>query len=140
MITSYVLASVCAFFNTASAVLMAFGYAAIKRRRFDVHKRYMLSAFTSSCCFLAVYLTRIALFGDKHFAGSGALRAFYLTLLASHVLLALAVAPMVITTVVFGLGGRHPRHEKLARKTLPLWAYVSVTGVIVYLMLYQWPS
>ena len=98
----------------------------------------MLSAFTSSCLFLAVYLTRIAMFGDKHFAGSGALRVFYLALLASHVLLALAVAPMVITTLAFGLRGTHPRHEKLARMTLPIWAYVSVTGVIVYLMLYQW--
>ena len=87
-----------------------------------------------------MYLTRIAMFGDKHFAGEGVLRVFYLALLASHVLLAVAVAPMVITTLSFGLTGRHPRHKKLARVTLPIWAYVSVTGVIVYAMLYYWPS
>jgi putative membrane protein len=137
VITGFSLASVCAVFNTTSFVLMALGYAAIKRRDKRVHQRYMLAAFTSSSLFLAFYVTRIALFGDKHFGGEGALRVFYLGLLASHVLLALAVAPMVITTLVFGLRGRHPRHEKLARVTLPMWAYVSVTGVIVYVMLYQ---
>jgi putative membrane protein len=137
--TSFFLATVCALFNTTSFVLMALGFAAIKQRKMHVHKRYMLAAFTSSSLFLACYLTRIALFGDKHFGGAGALRAFYLALLASHVLLALAVAPMVITTLAFGLRSRHPRHEKLARLTLPLWAYVSVTGVIVYAMLYHLP-
>jgi putative membrane protein len=137
VITSFSLATVCAVFNTTSFVLMALGYAAIKRGETRVHRRYMLSAFTSSCLFLAFYVTRIALFGDKHFGGEGALRVFYLGLLASHVLLALAVAPMVITTLTFGLRGRHPRHERLARVTLPVWAYVSVTGVVVYVMLYH---
>lgn len=137
MITSFSLATVCAVFNTTSFVLMALGFAAIKRRETRVHKRYMLAAFTSSSLFLAFYLTRIAMFGDKHFGGAGALRVFYLALLASHVLLALAVAPMVITTLAFGLRGKHPRHEKLARVTLPMWAYVSVTGVVVYAMLYH---
>lgn len=138
MITSYSLATVCAVFNVTSAVLMLLGYRAIKQRRMQVHKRFMLAAFTSSSVFLAFYLTRIAIFGDKHFEGQGGLRVFYLALLASHVLLAIAVAPMVITSLVLGLRGRHPRHEKLARITLPIWTYVSVTGVIVYFMLYHW--
>jgi putative membrane protein len=139
MITSFSLATVCAVLNTTSFVLMALGYAAIKRRDMVVHKRYMLAAFASSSAFLVFYLTRIAMFGDRHFGAHGALRAFYLGLLASHVLLAVAVAPMVITTLLFGLRGRHPRHEKVARATLPIWAYVSVTGVIVYAMLYHLP-
>ena len=139
MITSFSLATLCAVLNSTSFLLMTLGFVAIKQRKREVHKRYMLAAFTSSSLFLACYLTRIALFGDKHFGGAGALRAFYLALLASHVLLALAVAPMVITTLTFGLRSRHPRHEKLARVTLPMWAYVSVTGVIVYAMLYHLP-
>jgi putative membrane protein len=137
VITSYGLATVCAAFNVLSATLMALCFRAVKQRRVAVHRGYMLGAFTSSSVFLAVYLTRIALFGDKHFAGEGGLRVFYLALLASHVLLAIAAAPMVITTLAFGLRGSHPRHEKLARFTLPVWAYVSITGVIVYLMLYH---
>jgi uncharacterized membrane protein YozB (DUF420 family) len=78
------------------------------------------------------------MFGDTRFAGTGLARVAYLTLLVSHVLLALAAAPMVLTTLTFGLQSRFDRHKKLARYTLPIWAYVSVTGVIVYLALYHW--
>jgi uncharacterized membrane protein YozB (DUF420 family) len=137
VITSYSLATLCAVLNTAAAVLMTFGFVAIKRKRRERHKRFMLGAFAASCLFLAVYVTRIVRFGDAHFGGQGALRAFYLALLASHVLLALCTAPMVITTLVLALRARYPTHKKLARFTLPIWAYVSVTGVIVYLMLYH---
>jgi putative membrane protein len=139
VITSYSLGTLCALFNTTAAVLMTLGFIAIKQKRRERHKRLMLSAFMASCSFLAVYVTRILRFGDAHFGGGGALKLFYLSLLASHVLLALCTAPMVITTLVLALRGRYATHKKLARITLPIWAYVSVTGVIVYLMLYHWP-
>jgi putative membrane protein len=139
MLTSYALASLNALLNTSAALLMLLGFRAIKRKQTLRHKRLMIGAFTASCLFLTSYLTRIALFGDTRFGGEGALRVFYLGLLVSHVLLALAVAPMVITTLVLGLRARYETHRRIARVTLPIWAYVSVTGVIVYLLLYQLP-
>jgi uncharacterized membrane protein YozB (DUF420 family) len=139
VITSYALASCCAVLNASSALLMTLGFAAIKRKQRELHKRYMLAAFSASSLFLSIYLTRIALFGDAHFAGSGALRLFYLALLASHVLLALVTAPLVITSLSFGLRARYATHKRIARFTLPIWAYVSITGVIVYFMLYHVP-
>ena len=137
MITSYALATLNAFWNITAAVLMALGFVAIKQQRRERHKRFMLAAFVASCLFLTSYLTRIALFGDQRFEGTGALRTFYLALLASHVALALSVAPLVITTLSLGLRQRYDTHKKFARVTLPIWAYVSVTGVIVYFMLYH---
>ena len=136
MITSFVLASISAFWNTTAAILIALGYRAIKRKERDVHRRFMLLAFCASCLFLTAYLTRIFVYGDKHFEGTGVIRVFYLALLASHVLFAMAVAPLVITTLTLGLRGSFPTHKKFARFTLPIWSYVSVTGVIVYAMLY----
>jgi putative membrane protein len=132
----YVLATACALFNTGAFVLMSLGFFAIKRQRRERHKRLMLGAFSASCLFLAAYLTRIFLFGDKHFPGQGAARIAYLTLLASHVLLALCTAPLVIATLTQGLRARYASHKRLAKLTLPIWAYVSITGVIVYALLY----
>jgi putative membrane protein len=137
--TSYGLATLCALFNTIAAGLMTLGFIAIRQERRERHKRFMLAAFGASCLFLAFYVTRIAMFGDKRFAGHGGLRTFYLALLTSHVLLALLTAPMVLRTLFLGLTARHPSHRKLARFTLPIWAYVSITGVIVYAMLYHLP-
>jgi len=137
VISSYSLATLCAFFNCTAAVLMGLGFLAIKAGKRERHKRLMLSAFASSCVFLALYLTRIAIFGDRHFEGPGPVRAFYLALLGSHVLLALATAPLVLTVLTLGLRSRFATHQRIARVTLPIWAYVSVTGVIVYLMLYH---
>jgi uncharacterized membrane protein YozB (DUF420 family) len=134
------LATLNALFNTSAFLLMAFGYRAIKRKQVERHRRFMLSAFTASCLFLASYLTRMTLFGEKHFGGEGALRMLYLAILVSHVLLAMAVAPMVLGTLWLGLSKRFQTHRKLARVTLPLWAYVSVTGVIVYALLYHGPG
>lgn len=137
MITGYLLATLNACFNTAAATLMLLGFRAIKRGERTRHRALMLGAFGASCLFLASYLTRILLFGDTPFGGEGWARALYLVLLASHVVLALAAAPMVIATLALGLRGEYARHKKLARRTLPIWAYVSVTGVIVYLVLYH---
>jgi len=137
MITGYLLATLNASLNGCSALFMSLGYRAIRRKERERHKRMMLAAFASSCLFLMSYFTRIFMFGDTRFGGEGAIRVVYFTVLISHVLLATAVAPMVITTLLFGLRGRLASHRKLARWTLPIWAYVSVTGVFVYLMLYQ---
>jgi putative membrane protein len=135
-VTGFQLATLNAIFNSAAMLFMSLGFVAIKRKRPDVHRRFMLAAFTASCLFLTSYLTRIVLFGDTHFTGEGALRIFYFVLLASHVLLAMAVAPMVIVSLTLGLRARFARHKQVARYTLPSWAYVSVTGVVVYAMLY----
>jgi putative membrane protein len=131
------LATISACWNTAAAVLMGLGFRAIKQKRREAHRRFMLAAFCASCLFLTSYLARIAVYGDQHFEGVGPIRVFYLVLLATHVLLAMIVAPLVITTLTLGLRQRVDRHRKLARFTLPVWAYVSVTGVIVYVMLYH---
>jgi putative membrane protein len=139
MFTSYALASLNALLNTSAALLMVLGFVAIKRKQTQRHKRLMIGAFTASCLFLTSYLTRIVVFGDTRFTGEGGLRVFYLVLLASHVLLAMAVAPMVIATLMLGLRASYTRHRALARFTLPIWTYVSVTGVLVYLLLYQLP-
>jgi putative membrane protein len=139
VITGYNLATLNALFNTTAFLCMAGGYLAIKRGQRERHKKFMLAAFTASCLFLTSYLTRIFLFGDTRFAGTGALRIFYFALLISHVLLALAAAPMVITALTLGLRSKFEPHRKWAKVTLPIWAYVSVTGVVVYLFLYHGP-
>lgn len=139
MITGFALATLNALLNLTAAVLMVLGFVAIKRKQTVRHKRLMLGAFFASCLFLTSYLTRIVLFGDTRFAGQGGLRIFYFALLVTHVLLALAVAPMVLTTLWHGLRANYPRHRGIARFTFPIWAYVSVTGVLVYLMLYHLP-
>jgi putative membrane protein len=139
MITSFNLATLNALFNTAAFTCLVAGYLAIKRGQRERHRKLMLGAFAASCLFLTSYLTRIFLFGDTRFDGQGALRVFYLALLASHVVLALATAPLVITTLTLGLRSRFETHRKWARWTLPIWAYVSVTGVMVYLLLFHGP-
>jgi putative membrane protein len=140
VITSYGLATLNALLNATAAICLAGGYLAIKRGERERHRKFMLAAFTASCLFLTSYLTRIVVFGDTKFAGTGAVRVFYFALLISHVLLALAAAPMVITALTLGLRERFETHRKVAKITLPIWAYVSVTGVLVYAFLYHWPK
>lgn len=138
MLSGFALASINATLNSAAFVLMTLGWLAIKRGQRERHKRLMLSAFVASCLFLTSYLTRIALYGDTHFKGEGPMRMLYFAILISHVLLAIAVAPMVLVTLNRGLKDRIEKHRAIAKRTLPIWAYVSVTGVIVYVMLYHW--
>ncbi|GAB4144335.1 MAG: hypothetical protein Fur0037_12100 [Planctomycetota bacterium] len=134
------LAHVDAALNAVATVLIALGLAAIRRRRERLHRALMLSAACVSAAFLACYLT-YHLNAEPHgFAGSGAARAVYLALLASHVLLAAVQVPLIATTIVLGLRGRRERHRRWARRTAPLWLYVSISGVLVYLMLYHYPS
>jgi uncharacterized membrane protein YozB (DUF420 family) len=130
-----------AVLNGTCALLLAVGYFFIRKRYVTAHKACMVSAFATSILFLISYLTYHYHAGSRPFAGQGAIRGLYLTILISHTILAAAIVPLALITVYRGLKGRFDRHVTIARWTLPLWLYVSVTGVIVYLMLYQfYPS
>ena len=123
--------------NAASALLLATGYVLIRRGRRDAHKRVMLAALVSSALFLTSYLVYHAQVGSVRFRGQGLVRTLYFTILLTHTVLAVTIVPLVATTLVPALRGRFDRHRRLARITLPLWAYVSVTGVVIYWMLYR---
>ena len=134
------LPAVNAALNATSAVLMTWGYVAIRRKHVYAHMQLMLSAFAVSAVFLGCYLYyHVAV---KHgqptrFTGEGWPRAVYFAVLLSHTVLAAVAAPMVLATLYLGLTNRLARHVRLARWTLPIWLYVSITGVIVYWMLYR---
>lgn len=142
--------------NTLATVLLVIGFLQIKRGRRQAHARTMLAAFAVSCLFLISYLAYHWMAGSVKFTHPGAIRYVYLTILLTHVLLAIAVPFLAVATILFGLMGTGvrgsadlpqetrdrflARHRKLARWTFPIWLYVSVTGVVVYLMLYHlWP-
>ena len=131
------LPAVNAFFNSMSAVCLVWGFLAIRRGNQKLHIKLMLSALTFSFLFLISYLTYHAFHGDTSFQGEGWIRPFYFFILISHILLSAVVLPLVMTTVYFAATGNFTKHPKIARITLPLWLYVSVTGVLVYLMLYH---
>jgi putative membrane protein len=131
------LAPLNALLNGTAGTLLFLGWRAIKRGDREVHRRLMIGAVSVSALFLTSYLTRVALTGTHRFPGEGALRWLYLGILVSHTLLAVAVAPMALRSLALGLTGRIEAHRKLARVTFPIWLYVSVTGVVVYLLLYQ---
>ena len=137
MITNYALATLNAVLNATALICVVLGARAIARRQLERHKRFMLSAFVLSLLFLTSYVTRILMFGDQHFRGTGALRYFYFFVLITHVVLALAIAPVVLYTVVLGLRNRRAQHKRIAPKVLPVWQYVLATGVLVYLLLYH---
>ena len=109
----------------------------VRRRRLLAHKICMLSAFAVSTLFLASYLYYHAHAGLRHFTGSGWIRTAYFAILISHTVLAAAIVPLAVTTVTLGLSSRFPAHQRVARWTLPLWLYVSLTGVVVYVLLYR---
>jgi uncharacterized membrane protein YozB (DUF420 family) len=131
------LPAVNATLNATSGILLAVGYVLIKRRQITAHRNCMLLAFGSSTLFLTSYLVYHAHVGSKPFEGAGPIRLVYFTILISHILLAIVILPMAIMTLTRGLKGRYADHRRIARRTFPLWMYVSVTGVIVYWMLYQ---
>ena len=126
-----------ALLNGASAVLLTTGWLAIRRRRIALHRACMLGAFCVSALFLVSYVVYHALTGSRAFTGQGWIRPVYFAVLISHVVLAAAMVPFVLTTLYRALGADFPRHVRLARATLPVWIYVSVTGVVVYVMLYR---
>lgn len=123
--------------NSLAATLLVIGYILIRRKNYDAHKKVMLAAFTTSTLFLISYLTYHYHVGSVRFQHPGILRIVYLSILLTHTILAVAVAPMAIITVYRAWTGKLAKHRKLARITLPIWLYVSVTGVVVYLMLYH---
>jgi putative membrane protein len=122
--------------NATSAVLIVLGWRAIRAGDRTRHRALMLSALGVSAVFLAGYLTRVALTGTHRFPGTGALRTAYLLLLGSHTVLAAAIVPLIGFALYFAWKGRFEAHRRVARYTLPAWLYVSVTGVLVYFMLY----
>jgi len=130
-------AALNASLNGLSAILLAGGYAAIRNHKVNVHKRFMISAFVVSSVFLASYLLYHYRVGHVAFQGRGWIRPVYFALLLSHTILAIVIVPMILITLRRAWLERFDRHRAIARWTLPLWFYVSVTGVIVYLMLYQ---
>jgi len=123
-----------AVLNTAATLLLASGYYFIRNAKPGLHRACMVTALLISSVFMVSYLTYHAQVGYLPFAGQGIIRPFYFTLLASHVILAAVIVPMVLTTVFFAIKGDFGRHPRLARWTLPLWLYVSVSGVVIYLL------
>ena len=138
MLALHDLPTVNACFNALSGVLLVFGYFLIRARRIEAHRRTMIAAFTASTLFLIGYLVYHSQVGSVHFKQAGTVRTVYFAILISHTLLAAAVAPMAVMTLMRGLRGRFVKHRALARVTLPIWLYVNLTGVVVYLMLYHW--
>lgn len=125
--------------NLTSATLLAVGFVMIRKRRMSAHRACMLGALAASVVFLVGYVTYHALNpGVTRFQGPPGIRAVYLVILGTHTVLAMVVVPLVIVTLLRALRARFERHRGIARVTLPLWFYVSVTGVLVYLMLYRW--
>lgn len=131
------LPAVNATLNATSAVLLVLAYRAIRARHVERHRRLMLAAASVSTVFLVCYLVYHAHVGSVHFTGQGIVRTVYFTILISHTILAAAIVPLVLRTLYLGLKRRVPQHRRIARWTFPLWLYVSVTGVVIYLMLYQ---
>jgi putative membrane protein len=124
--------------NATSGLLLVTGYLLIRNGHIAAHRRAMISAFVCSAAFLTSYVIYHAQVGSKPFPGTGAARAVYFSILVPHVVLAAAVLPMAILTLRRGLARNDAAHRRIARVTLPVWLFVSVTGVVVYLMLYHW--
>ncbi len=123
--------------NGTSAILLTIGYVMIRRGRVTLHKRCMLSALVTSTLFLTSYVIYHVNTGSRPFPGVGPIRYVYFSILISHVLLAITIVPLALVTATRGLRAQYDRHIRIARWTLPLWLYVSVTGVVIYLMLYR---
>jgi len=137
MLTVADLPKLNAILNFTAAVLLATGFYFIKQRRIDAHKRCMVAALIVSVAFLTSYVIYHYHAGSVSFTGQGWIRSVYFIILITHVILAIVILPMVLRTAYLGFTARFDKHVPIARKTFPLWMYVSVTGVIVYLMLYQ---
>jgi len=137
MLTLYDLPAVNAILNATSAVFLSLGFLQIKNKRIDSHRNFMLLAFGASTLFLMSYLVYHGNVGSKPYLGHGIMRGIYFAILIPHVILAAAVLPLSFITLFRGLKMDVERHRRIAKITFPIWLFVSVTGVIVYLMLYQ---
>lgn len=123
--------------NATSAILLTIGYLCIRRHKVTAHKACMVTAFATSTIFLISYLVLRYYAGMTSFTGQGLIRPLYFTILISHTILAATVVPLALITLFRALKGRFAKHVRIARWVLPIWLYVSVTGVVVYVMLYQ---
>ena len=137
MISVHDLPAVNASLNALSGVLLVAGYTLMRLKRIDLHRRFMIAAFATSAVFLVCYLVYHAQVGSVRFTRQGFVRPLYYTILVTHVVLAFSVVPLSLMTMSRGLKGRYPEHRRIARWTFPIWLYVSVTGVLVYVLLYQ---
>jgi putative membrane protein len=131
------LPSVNAALNALAAALLVWGYVLIRRKRIQTHRKVMIAAFVTSSVFLVCYLVHHYLVGYVRFGGRGPVRTAYFTILITHTALAFTVPVLAIFTLSRGLSSRFDKHRQIARWTLPIWLYVSVTGVVVYMMLYH---
>jgi uncharacterized membrane protein YozB (DUF420 family) len=135
--TIHDLPAINATLNGISGVLLIVGYVLMRAGRIDLHRRVMLAAFVTSSVFLVCYVIYHAQVGSVRFTRQGNVRPLYFTILITHVTLAAVTLPLAIVTLSRGLKGRGVKHRAIARWTLPIWLYVSVTGVLVYVLLYQ---
>jgi putative membrane protein len=135
--TVHDLPAVNATLNAIAGVLLCVAYVLIRQRRIDAHRRTMIAAFVTSSLFLIFYIVYHAQVGSVRFTRQGFVRPLYFSILITHVTLAAAVLPLAIITLSRGLKARFTQHRAIARWTLPIWLYVSVTGVLVYVLLYQ---
>jgi uncharacterized membrane protein YozB (DUF420 family) len=131
------LPAVNATLNGVATVFLVAGYSFIRRRHVAAHRACMLAAVTTSALFLISYVIYHVNAGSKPFPGTGPVRAVYFFVLITHIVLAAVIVPMVLMTLTRALGQRFDRHAAIARRTLPIWLYVSVTGVVIYLLLYR---
>jgi uncharacterized membrane protein YozB (DUF420 family) len=133
----YDLPAVNATLNATSGVLLLIGYCLIRARKIDLHRKFMIGAFAASSLFLVCYVIYHAQVGNVRFTRQGIVRPIYFTILITHVSLAFLVLPLAIVTLSRGLAAKYRTHRRIARWTFPIWMYVSVTGVLVYVLLYQ---
>lgn len=131
------LAGFNAILNATATVCLILGFVFIRQGRRDRHRNAMLGAVTASVLFLVFYVTRFLLTGTHEFAGTGTAKTVYLSILFSHMVLAVVVVPLVLRLLFLAFNERFEEHRRLARWTYPIWMYVSVTGIVVYLMLYR---
>jgi putative membrane protein len=137
MLSVHDLPAVNASLNALSGILLVCGYTLMRLKRIELHRKFMIAAFSTSALFLVCYVVYHAQVGSVRFTREGFVRPLYFTILVTHVILAFSVVPLAILTLSRGLKGRYPQHRRIARWTFPIWLYVSVTGVLVYVLLYQ---
>jgi uncharacterized membrane protein YozB (DUF420 family) len=138
VVTVHDLPAVNASLNAISGILLLTGYVCIRTRRIPHHRSCMIAAFITSTAFLVCYVVYHAQVGSVPFTRQGFVRPLYFTILITHVTLAAAVPPLALVTLFRGLKGQYAKHVRIARWTFPIWLYVSVTGVVVYWLLYHW--
>ena len=135
--TIHDLPAVNASLNAISGLLLVIGYALMRARKIELHRKVMIAAFAASSLFLVCYVVYHLHVGSVRFTRQGFVRPVYFTILITHVSLAALVLPLAIVTLARGLSSKYPQHRRVARWTFPIWLYVSVTGVLVYVLLYQ---